>query len=90
MLSRHGLRTTSRGEKDDDTLTVKCANLTADDFVQGSETWYNGSIVHKRAGQYGFIDIIFSDQDFDLDEPVRISLVQGNRHYVKPNSYQRL
>ena len=65
-------------EKDDDTLTVKYANLTADDFVQGSETWYNGSIVRKRAGQYGFIDIIFSDQDLDLDEPVRVSLVQGN------------
>ena len=48
-------------------------HLTDDDFVQGSETWYEGSIVRKRAGQYGFIDILFSDQDLDLDdEPVRI------------------
>jgi hypothetical protein len=77
-------------EADDDSLSVKYANLTDDDIVQGSETWYEGSVVRKRAGQYGFIDILFSDQDLDLDDPVRISLVQGNRHYLDPAQYASL
>eukprot|EP01047_Picozoa_sp_COSAG01_P058501 COSAG01_NODE_6904_length_3445_cov_3.883465_2_plen_47_part_00 len=39
---------------------------------------------------YGYIDVLFADQDEDEDDAVRISLNATNRHYVEPGKYVKV
>jgi hypothetical protein len=71
-------------------LPALVADGTYSALVPDSEQWFEGEVVKKRTGVYGYIDVLFDDQDADEDDAVRISVNATNRHYVEPDKYVKV
>jgi hypothetical protein len=71
-------------------LPALVADGTYSALVPDSEQWFEGEVVKKRTGVYGYIDVLFDDQDADEDDAVRISVNATNRHYVQPDKYVKV
>ena len=82
---------------DSEEMTINYANLSQlvqtgqlKEILPNSSQWYEGEVVDKYYGPYAGLKVMFDDQDLDDDDPIRISFRNNNRHYVKPDSYDRV
>ena len=82
---------------DSEEMIVNYANLSQlvqtgqlKEILPNSSQWYEGKVVDKYYGSHAGLKVLFDDQDLDEDEPIKISFRNNNKHYVKPDSHDRV
>ena len=82
---------------DSEEMIVNYANLSQlvqtgqlKEILPNSSQWYEGVVMAKYHGSHAGFKVLFDDQDLDEDDPIQISFRNNNKHYVKPDSYDRV